>query len=75
MYVAAVEAFKKKERHDETQFTTKVDGFLSFIPSWMLNVFFYRYSKNLTLCMTKLRVLVVLCFSYFTDNSNVAKQS
>jgi hypothetical protein len=31
---------KKKERQDETQFTTKVDGFLSFIPSWMLMYFF-----------------------------------
>jgi predicted proteasome-type protease len=31
--VAVVEALKKKERHDdETQFTTKIDGFLSFIP-------------------------------------------
>jgi hypothetical protein len=29
-YVAAVEARSgKKERHDETQFTTKIDGFLS----------------------------------------------
>jgi hypothetical protein len=32
IYVAAVEAFRKKERQDETQFTTKTDGFLSFIP-------------------------------------------
>jgi hypothetical protein len=32
MYVAAVEALRKKERHDETQFTTKIDGFLSFTP-------------------------------------------
>jgi hypothetical protein len=32
MYVASVEALKKKERQDETQFTTKIDGFLSFIP-------------------------------------------
>jgi hypothetical protein len=30
----------KKERQDETQFTTKVDGFLSFIPPWMLMYFF-----------------------------------
>jgi predicted proteasome-type protease len=30
--VAVVEALKKKERNDETQFTTKIDGFLSFIP-------------------------------------------
>jgi hypothetical protein len=29
---AAVEALRKKERQDETQFTTKIDGFLSFIP-------------------------------------------
>jgi hypothetical protein len=32
IYVAAVEALKEKERQDETQFTTKIDGFLSFIP-------------------------------------------
>jgi hypothetical protein len=32
IYVAAVEALKKKERQDETQFTTKIDGSLSFIP-------------------------------------------
>jgi hypothetical protein len=32
IYVAAVEALRKKERQDETQFTTKIDGFLSFSP-------------------------------------------
>jgi hypothetical protein len=32
IYVAAVEALRKKERQDEPQFTTKIDGFLSFIP-------------------------------------------
>jgi hypothetical protein len=32
MHVAALEALRKKERQDETQFTTKIDGFLSFIP-------------------------------------------
>ncbi len=26
IYVAAVEALRKKEREDETQFTTKIDG-------------------------------------------------
>jgi hypothetical protein len=26
IYVAAVEALKKKERQDETQFTTKIGG-------------------------------------------------
>jgi len=65
--VAAVEALRKKKRQDETQFTTKIDGFLSFIPYWML-VYFLQVFKNITLCMTKLRVLV-LCFSYFADNS------
>jgi hypothetical protein len=32
IYVATVEALRKKERQDETQFPTKIDGFLSFIP-------------------------------------------
>ncbi len=38
-YVAVVEALGKKERQDETQFTTKIDGFLSFTPSLNANVF------------------------------------
>jgi len=29
-----VEALRKKERQDETQFTTKIDGFMSFNPYW-----------------------------------------
>jgi hypothetical protein len=32
IYVAAVKALMKKERQDETEFTTKIDGFLSFSP-------------------------------------------
>jgi hypothetical protein len=32
IYVAAVEALRKKRRQHETQFTTKIDSFLSFIP-------------------------------------------
>jgi len=32
IYAASVEARRKKERQDETQFITKMDGFLSFIP-------------------------------------------
>ncbi len=40
IYVAAVGALrKKKERQDETQFTNKIDGFLSLIPRWMLTYF------------------------------------
>jgi hypothetical protein len=27
IHVAAMEALRKKERQDETQFTTKIDGF------------------------------------------------
>jgi hypothetical protein len=34
IYVAAaVEALREKERQDETQFTTKIDGFLSLTPT------------------------------------------
>jgi hypothetical protein len=36
IYVAQEEALRKKERQDETQFTTKIDGFLSFNPPRML---------------------------------------
>jgi hypothetical protein len=32
LYAVGVEALKKKERQDETQFITKIDGFLSFTP-------------------------------------------
>jgi hypothetical protein len=35
-----VEVLRKKKRQDGTQFTTKIDGFLSFIPYWMLVYFF-----------------------------------
>jgi hypothetical protein len=33
IYVAAVQALRKKERQDETQFFMKIDHFLSLIPS------------------------------------------
>jgi hypothetical protein len=73
-YVAAVEALRKRERQDETHFPIIIDGFLSFIPRWMLTCFFARFCWISPLCMTKLRVLV-LCFSYFTDNSNILHPS
>ncbi len=60
IYVVAVEALRKKERQDETQFIAKIDGFLSFHPPLNANVLFCRFFLNLTLCMTKLRVLVLL---------------
>ncbi len=68
IYVAAVEALRRKEGQDETQFTTKIDGFLSFIPPLNANVLFCQFFKNLTLLIMKLRVLV-LCLSSFTENS------
>ncbi len=51
----------EKRKKDETQFTTKIDGFLSFTPPPLLNanILFGRYFLILTLCMTKLRVLVL----------------
>jgi hypothetical protein len=36
IYVVAVEALRKKERQDETQFTTKTGGKSSFGPSYFL---------------------------------------
>jgi hypothetical protein len=71
IYVAAVEGLRKKERQDETQCSPPIWGFSEFHPPLNANVLFCRFFfKNLTLCMTKLRVLM-LCFSYFADNSNV----
>jgi len=72
IYVAAVAAVRKKERQAETQFTTKIDGFLSFIalppPPLTANVLFCRFFGNLTLCMTKLKLgVLLLCLSSFTD--------
>jgi hypothetical protein len=34
IYIAAVEALRKKEREDETQFTTKIGGTTSLHPSY-----------------------------------------
>jgi hypothetical protein len=36
IYVAAVEALRKKERGDETQFTTKIGGKTSLGPSYFI---------------------------------------
>jgi cell shape-determining protein MreD len=43
IYVAAIEALRQKERQDETQFTTKIDGFLNFKPNWMLMYLFAAF--------------------------------
>ncbi len=42
IYVAAVEALRKKERQDETQFTTKIGGFRSGIAPLNANVLFLQ---------------------------------
>jgi hypothetical protein len=36
IYVATVEALRKKERQDETQFTTEIGGKTSLKPSYFL---------------------------------------
>ncbi len=61
---------KKKDRVKLKE-TITIDGFLSFTPLLNANVFFCRFYSNLTLFMTKLRVLV-LSFPYFTDISNAS---
>jgi hypothetical protein len=65
IYVATVEALRKKERQGDSQETIKnFYGFLSFTPTWMLMYFFAGFFLNLTLCMTKLGV-VTLSFPDF----------
>jgi hypothetical protein len=46
IYVAAVEALTYIERQDETQFTTKFDGFSEFHPLLNANVLFCRFKKK-----------------------------
>jgi hypothetical protein len=55
IYVAAVEALRKRERQDETQFSQ----FQVSTPPLMLMYFFCKFILNLTPCMTKLRVQVL----------------
>jgi hypothetical protein len=76
IYVAAVETLRKKERgQDGTQVGTKNGAFLSSTPRPLkANVHLCRVFLNLTRFWTKLRVLV-LCFSDFTENSNIALTS
>ncbi len=51
IYLAAVQVLSEKERQDETEFTTKIDGF----PSLNANVLLAFFFLNLTLGMTQLR--------------------
>ncbi len=65
IYVAAVEALRKKERDS----LLPKWSFSEFQPPSNANVLFYRFFLDLTHVLAKLRILV-LCFPYFTDNSN-----
>jgi hypothetical protein len=66
-----VEALQKKGRSDASQFTTKIDGFLSFIPRWMRVYFFagsLRISSHLVYDQTQGSGAVF--FFTLQDNSN-----
>jgi hypothetical protein len=74
IYVAAVEALRKKERQSETQETIKMIWWYPEFhphPHWMRMYFFagFFFFVNLTLCMTKLGVLT-LSFPDFMDISS-----
>jgi hypothetical protein len=65
-----MEALRKKERQDETPFTTKIGGKTSLGPSyfWLVKTFIPSYAFDALLCW-------ILPFSPpksrdFTDNSN-----
>jgi hypothetical protein len=47
IYVVVMEVLRKKEKQDEIQLITKIDGFLSFTPAPLnANVFFCRLFKS-----------------------------
>jgi hypothetical protein len=49
--LAAVEALRKKERHDETQFTTKLVGKLLWVPDILFcKIFIPSYTFDALLC-------------------------
>ncbi len=63
---------KRKDRMKLSLPRNKVDGFLSFIPRWMLMYLnadvlfvFAGFFLNLTVCMTKLRLLVLVLLASF----------
>jgi hypothetical protein len=45
IYVATVEALKKKERQDETQFTTKIAGETSLDPNYLFCKFSFSVAR------------------------------
>ncbi len=74
IYVASSKQWRRSgKRKDRMKFSLPPKSMVFWVssPPLSANVLFLQVLfLNLTLCMTKLRVLV-LCFSYFTDNSNV----
>jgi hypothetical protein len=62
IYVTDVQALRKKERQDETQFITKIDGFLCFIPRWMLTYLFAGFLKISPCVWPNSGLVLVLCF-------------
>jgi hypothetical protein len=70
IYVAAVWSVEEKGKIRWNSIYHQNRWFSEFHPPLNANVLFCRFLKNLTLCMTKLRVLV-LSFSYFTENSTI----
>jgi len=52
-YVVAMEMFRQRKQ------IGYIDGFLNFTPYCVLMCFFASFFLNLTLCMTKFRVLVL----------------
>jgi len=81
MYVAAVEELGKKERQDETQFTTKIDGFLRFTPpSLNVNVLFCRFflmspcvwpNSGFWCCVCLILQITLLCVTYCVAHCDI----
>jgi hypothetical protein len=55
IYVAPMEAFKKKERHDETQFTTKIGEKLIWVP---------------VICFVKFSFSIIGLMPYYVETSH-----
>jgi hypothetical protein len=78
IYVAVVEALRKNERQGETQFITKIDGFLSPpFPPWMLMFLFQDffeshsvYYKVNVLMLYILILHITLLYFYYTPLMN-----
>jgi hypothetical protein len=71
IYVAAVEALRKRERQDETQFSLPQNNrwFSEFHPSLMLMYFFFcKFFLNLISCNVQTQGSGCCAFPCFMDN-------